>query len=154
VIAAAVIVGILFATGVLGKSSSHHAASAANGAKRTTTGPTVTARLPLRDPSGSTSRAGLVQLLAEGEKRAFYVVAEGLEPTHGFFYALWLYNSPSSSLPLGRAPAVHANKRLEGGGLLPTNAGEFKEILLTRETNSHASHPGPVVLHGRFSLTG
>jgi hypothetical protein len=151
-LAAAVIIGILFATGVLGGGSGKHAKTA--GGSKTSTGPTVNARLTLRPPNGSTSSAGLVQILSEGEKRAFYVVAEGLQPTRGFFYALWLYNSPSSSAPLGKAPPVGSNKRLEGGGLLPTNAGQFKEILLTRETNTRASKPGPVVLRGRFRTGG
>lgn len=156
-LAAGVIVGILFAVGVLGgggSSSAKKHAPAVAAASKTGTGPAIDARLPLTDPNGSKSRAGLVQILSEGGKRAFYTVAEGLPPTHGFFYALWLYNSPSSSVPLGKAPAVGSNKRLEGGGLLPENAGEFKEILLTRETSTRASHPGTIVLSGPFSLSG
>ena len=97
---------------------------------------------------------GLLQILQEGTLRAFYIAAENVPATRNFFYALWLYNSPSSAEPLGKAPAVGANKRLEGGGALPADAGEFKEVLLTRETSTHATHPGPVVLRGNFKLSG
>ncbi|HMD52741.1 MAG TPA: hypothetical protein VKG62_08490, partial [Solirubrobacteraceae bacterium] len=88
----------------------------------------------------------------EGSRRAFYIVAANLPPSHGFFYALWLYNSPTSNRPLSRAPAVGASGRLEGGSLLPSDAGQFKQLLLTRETSTAPTHPGPVVLQGQFTL--
>ena len=93
-----------------------------------------------------------MDILTEGSRRAFYIAAEHLPPTHGFFYALWLYNSPTSHEPLSRAPAVGANRRLEGGALLPSNAGSFHTMLLTRETNSRPTHPGHVILTGPFTL--
>jgi hypothetical protein len=76
---------------------------------------------------------------------------------------IWLYNSPTSAEALSRAacpasehvpscPTVGANGRLQGGALLPSNAGDYSHILLTRETSEHPTSPGPVVLSGPFSL--
>ena len=59
---------------------------------------------------------------------------------------MWLYNSPTSSEPLGKAPPVGTTHRLAGGALLPADAGKYSPMLLTRETSTHATHPGKVVL--------
>jgi hypothetical protein len=96
--------------------------------------------------------SGEAYVLAEGSRRAFYVSAHGLPPSSGFFYAVWLYNSPSSSAPLGRAPSVGADGRLEGGGPLPSSAGDYAKLIVTRETSTHATHPGTIVLNGPFAL--
>ncbi len=73
-------------------------------------------------------------------------------PTHGFFYAVWLYNSPTSHEALSKSPPVGSSGTLQGGALLPANAGEYHTMLLTRETTDRPSHPGPIVLSGPFSL--
>jgi hypothetical protein len=117
--------------------------------------PTLDKQIALTSPSEPNSKTvGLVEVLSEGSKRAFYIAAEHLPPSKGFFYAVWLYNSPTSSAPLGRIPPVGSNGQAQGGALLPANAGDYHEILLTRETNSHATQPGQVVLSGAFSLGG
>lgn len=157
-ILAAVVVAIVLLTnnhsGSPRRTASTGAAAATTGPAPTAAGsPRINARLPLRPPGGG-SAVGLLEVLSEGTKRAFYLVAEHVAPTRGFFYALWLYNSPTSEEPLGKAPAVGTNQHLEGGALLPANAGNFREVLLTRETSTHATHPGPIVLRGRFSLAG
>jgi hypothetical protein len=151
-IVAAVVVAIVLLTN--GGSSGHKANAGAAAKSGTTTGPAISARLPLRAPSSTSRSVGLVQILSEGSKRAFYVVAEQLPATNGFFYALWLYNSPTSHEPLGKAPPVGSTHHLEGGGALPADAGSFGQVLLTRETSTHATHPGRVILSGRFSLSG
>lgn len=94
---------------------------------------------------------GEAYVLSDGKRRAFYVAAQGLPTSKGFFYAVWLYNSPSSSAPLGRAPAVGSDGRMEGGGPLPSNAADYAKLIVTRETSTRASHPGPIVLSGSFS---
>jgi len=154
-IVAAVVVAVVLLSGS-GGSKAHKSSgqtATAGATSSTSTGPAIGARLPLRASAGAPV-TGLVQILAEGSRRAFYAVAEKLPATNGFFYALWLYNNPNSSEPLGKAPAVHSNGRLEGGGLLPADAERFHEILLTRETSTRATRPGTVVLRGAFSLTG
>jgi hypothetical protein len=91
-------------------------------------------------------------VLSEGSKYAFYLAAEHLPPSKGFFYAIWLYNSPTSHEALSKSPPVGSDGRLQGGALLPADAGSFHQMLLTRETNSRPTHPGPIVLSGAFAL--
>ncbi len=116
--------------------------------------PTLDKQIALTSPEPNSKTVGLAEVLSEGSKRAFYIAAEHLPPSNGFFYAVWLYNSPTSSVALGKIPPVSSNGQAQGGALLPANAGEYHEMLLTRETNEHASKPGPVVLSGAFSLGG
>ncbi len=111
-------------------------------------------RINLSPPDASSKAAGVAEVLSEGSQYAFYLAAEHLAPSKGkgFFYAVWLYNSPSSHEPLGRSPEVAANGSLQGGALLPKDAGKYHTMLLTRETSTQPSKPGPVVLSGSFAL--
>jgi Sigma-70, region 4 len=161
-IAAAVIVAVILLAGG-GGSSSHTGTTIATGSSAgqtstnskgstTTGGPTEDKRLSLTSPDPAGKSVGVVEILSEGSKRAFYIAAEHLPSTKGFFYAVWLYNSPTSSQALSRSPAVGSSGRLQGGALLPANAGEYHKMLLTRETNERPTRPGPVVLSGTFAL--
>jgi hypothetical protein len=117
--------------------------------------PTVDKQIALTSPEPASKTVGLVEVVSEGSKHAIYLAAEHLPPPPaGSFYAVWLSNSPTSSTPLGKTPTVGSNGRLQAGTLLPTNAGDYQKILLTRETSSHAAQPGPTVLSGAFSLGG
>jgi hypothetical protein len=131
------------------KTSTTSSNSTASGKK-----PTLDKQIALTSPEPNSKTVGLAEVLSEGSKRAFYIAAEHLPPSNGFFYAVWLYNSPTSSVALGKIPPVSSNGQAQGGALLPANAGEYHEMLLTRETSEHASKPGPVVLSGTFSLGG
>jgi hypothetical protein len=131
------------------KTSTTSSTSTASGKK-----PTLDKQIALTSPEPNSKTVGLAEVLSEGSKRAFYIAAEHLPPSTGFFYAVWLYNSPTSSVALGKIPPVSSNGQAQGGALLPANAGEYHEMLLTRETSEHASKPGPVVLSGAFSLGG
>jgi hypothetical protein len=154
---AAIVVGVVLAvvliTGGSGSRSSKRPAAAASTTK-TGTGPAVTQQLRLTAPQAGSKTLAVVDILAEGGKRAFFIDAENLPESKGkgFFYGLWLYNSPSSHRPLSSSPAVGSNHRLQGGALLPSDAGGYHTILLTRETSRTPAHPGPVVLSGPFSL--
>ncbi len=145
-------------TGSTGAGSTGAGSTGAGSTGSTTTsktsGPTEDNRLTLTSPDPSSKAAGVVEILSEGGKHAFYMAAEHLPPSKGFFYAVWLYNSPTSHEALSKSPPVGANGRLQGGALLPANAGEYHTMLLTRETSERPSHPGPVVLSGAFSLGG
>jgi len=114
--------------------------------------PNIVARVPMRSPSRASRAIGLVEILEEQAKKAFYIAAENLPPSKGFFYAIWLYNGPGHAEPVSRAPAVTSNKKLAGGALLPANAAEYHAMLLTRETQALPTHPGTVVLRGPLSL--
>jgi hypothetical protein len=160
-IVAAVVVAVVLLTGSGGKGSGQAASRSTTGSKPSTsttaagTGGQVhiDKRLSLASPEPSSKVRGIGFVLSQGGKRAFYVAAQGLAPSSGFFYAVWLYNSPSSSYPLGRAPSVGSNGRLEGGGpLTAPNPGSFHEIVITRETSTHPTAPGQIVLSGPFAL--
>jgi hypothetical protein len=114
--------------------------------------PTVEKQITLKPSKAGSGSIGVVDVLVEKGKRAFYIAAEHLPETKGFFYAVWLYNSHTSAVPLSKAPSVGSSHRLAGGALLPTSASKYREILLTREKSDHPTHPGPVVLRGAFSV--
>jgi hypothetical protein len=174
-LAALVVVVVVVVILTTGGGSSHKAASTAAssttpGATTTSSGsttpsgsttsstskkgaaPTVDKQIPLTSPEPGSKSVGLAEVLSEGSKHAIYIAAEHLPPSTGFFYAVWLYNSSTSALALSKSPPVTSNGRLQGGALLPATAGNYREILLTRETSSRPTHPGPVVLRGAFSL--
>jgi hypothetical protein len=149
-IAAAVVIAVVLITAGGGSKASKAATHSGASAKTANT-PSVTQRIALRSPSGG-SMVGVMDILAEGSRRAFFIDAENLPESKGFFYALWLYNSPTSQRPLSASPPVGKDHRLQGGSLLPPDAGNYHTVLLTRETSRTPSHPGPIVLSGPFSL--
>ena len=65
---------------------------------------------------------------------------------------MWLYNSPTSFQALSKSPPVGSDGRLQGGALLPADAGNYRQMIVTRETNERPTRPGPVVLQGSFGL--
>jgi hypothetical protein len=168
VIAAAVIVAVILIVGGGGGSQTNTTTTPAASTTGTTStgatstgttstgsstgGPTEDARLTLTSTDPASKAVGVVEILSEDGKHAFYLAAEHLPPSKGFFYAVWLYNSPTSHEALSKSPSVGSNGTLQGGALLPTNAGQYHEMLLTRETSNRPSQPGPIVLSGSFSL--
>lgn len=111
-------------------------------------------QLNLSPPLPGGKAKGVVEVASEGQRLAFYLVAEGLQPTNGFFYVAWLYNSRREAEPLGKAPTVSSNGRLQAAAPLPSDAGKFRQLILTKETSESAREPGQVVLKGRFSVHG
>jgi|GEM_PF-446950 len=161
VLLALLITGVVLAVVLIpsgGGSSKHPAASskapASRGAAASTGGakPAVDKRITLTPAEAGSHAKGVALVLSEGGKYAFYLAAEGLPPTNGFFYAVWLYNSPTHAEPLGKSAPVSSNGRLQGGALLPSDAGSFSHLVVTRETNEHPGKPGPIVLGGQFAL--
>jgi hypothetical protein len=163
-IVAGVIVAVILLTGGGGSSHNHAnttAASTSPAAKSASTKASGTStsgkatedkRIELAPPDPASKAIGVAEVLSEGKTYAFYLAAEHLPPSKGFFYAVWLYNSPTSAEALTRSPAVGSNGRLQGGALLPANAGNYHTMLLTRETSERPTTPGPVVLSGAFGL--
>src|SRR5262249_10314108 len=68
-------------------------------------------RITLTPPDASSRAVGVAEVLSEGSQYAFYLAAQHLPPSKGkgFFYAVWLYNSPSGYEALSRAPDVGPN---------------------------------------------
>jgi hypothetical protein len=150
-IVAAVVVVVIFVS--KGGGSSHH--KTGTGTTASGTHAKVEGRIVLHPRNPASHATGTVQILSEGSKRAFFIQAEHLPQTSGrTFYAIWLYNSPNSALALSKAPAVGPSHKLAGAALLPNNAASFREIILTRETNTSPARPGPIVLGGALKLTG
>jgi len=114
--------------------------------------PSLNKTIQLASTEPSVNASGTAYVLSEGGRHAFYLSAQGLPPSSGFFYAVWLYNSPSSAEPLGRASDVGSDGRMQGGNPLPTNAGDYAKFIVTRETSTHPKQPGPTVLSGPFAL--
>jgi hypothetical protein len=153
-IAVVVILAVVLLT--RGGGASHNSASSTTASSGSSTGasakPHVDKQLRLAPPNPASKALGVVQIVSQGSRRAFFIAAENLPPSSGFFYAAWLYNSPSDKEVLGRAPPVTTNGRLQAVALLPANAGHYRTMLITRETNEHPGTPGPIVLRGAFGL--
>jgi Sigma-70, region 4 len=154
-----IVVVIVVAVIVISSSGGKSGGSPTTTTSKTTTSTASSATKPKLDktitltPGEPESKAtGVAYVLSEGNKRAFYVAAQGLPPSSGFFYAVWLYNSQSNSTPLGKAPTVSSSGKMEGGGPLPSNAGDYKKLIITRETSSDPKEPGPIVMTGPFAL--
>jgi hypothetical protein len=111
-------------------------------------------RITLSSPDSASKSAGVAEVLSEGNQYAIYLAAQHLPESKGkgFFYAVWLYNSATSFEAVSRAPEVGSNGSVQGGALLPKDAGKYHTMLLTRETASTPTKPGPVVLSGPFAL--
>ncbi len=155
ILLAAIVVVVVVAVVLLDGGGKKTTTSKTSTTTATKSEPTVENQIALKPPAGPKSGSlGEVEIVADKGKQAFLIEAQHLPESKGFYYAIWLYNSPTSALALSKSPAVGSTHRLAGGSLLPSNAGEFHEILLTRETNHHPTHPGRVVLEGAFSLTG
>jgi hypothetical protein len=153
VIAAAVIVAVVLLTGGNSSSNKPSTTTGKTATSATKPGPTIDNSITLKPPRGSTSHSvGVVYVLSEGAKQAFFIEAQHIPAAKGFYYAVWLYNSHTSALPLSKTSDVGSTHKLAGGSALPSNSGTYHEILLTEETNPKPKHPGHVVLRGPFSL--
>ena len=157
----AVVVAVILLTNGGDKSSGGGASTSASTSTSTTATnttstssakPKLDKKISLEAVEPSLKATGEAYVLSQGKRRAFYVTAHGLPPSQGFFYAVWLYNSPSSSAPLGRSPTVGSNGKLEGGGPLPSNARDYAKMIVSRETSTHATRPTQIVLSGDFAL--
>jgi hypothetical protein len=163
-IVAGVVVAVVLLSGGGSSSSSNSAADGGEASKTTSSGKGTTStqqarakedkRIALASPDAASRAVGVAEVLSEGSQYAFYLAAQHLQPSKGkgFFYAVWLYNSPSSYEPLSRAPDVGASGNVQGGALLPKDAAKYHTMLLTRETDPKPSRPGTVVLRGAFAL--
>ncbi len=154
VIVAAVVVAVVLLSGGSGasKSGANAGTTVKTASTATKTGPTIDDQITLSPVDSASGTVGVVYVLSEGSKRAFFIQVQHIPETKGFYYAVWLYNSPRSELPLSKSPKVGSSHSFAGGSALPSNAAEYHEILLTKETTAHPTHPGSVVLRGSFSV--
>ncbi len=156
-LAIVVLVIVLIASAGSSNKSKQAATTAPTTSAGTTTsknGVQVVAQINLTSPTAPAKTVGIAQVLRQGATNGLVIGAQNVPPnTKHDAYAVWLYNAPSDAHFLGFVnPGVSSNGRLSTAGPLPTDAGHFKQLLVTRETQSKPRQPGRVVLQGQ--LTG
>lgn len=157
-LAALVVAAVVVVLLVSGGGSSKHKATAAKSSSSSASSSSASkpvAQINLVPPNGGNA-AGIAEVLRQGKNTGIAIVAQGVPPNSKHpptAYAVWLYNSPTDSHILGFVnPGVSSNGRLQTAGALPTNAGHYKQLLVTLETRSNPTTPGKIVLEG--TLTG
>lgn len=164
VILAAVIVVIIDGGFSSGSSSDNGAITATRTTQATsrstsTAAPRIEAQINF-SPAVAGSRAlAVANIIAQGTLKAFALSAQGLAPTNGFAYAVWLYNSQTDAKLLGFIPQqVTATGPTSGQAkaiaALPPNASRYREMVITRETAPKPTQPGPIVLVGQLGSAG
>jgi Sigma-70, region 4 len=120
---------------------------------RTNTGPQILGALNLTSPVGATQTLGVAQVVRDDGVVGIVIDAQGVPANSSHnAYGVWLYNSATSNKFVGFDPnLVGSNEKLAIEGPLPTDAGDFKRLLITLETRQHPKAPGEVVLAGDFS---
>jgi hypothetical protein len=134
-----------------GGSSKHKAKPARAATTSTTATPQIVGQINLTPPSGGGHAIGIGLIVAQGNQLALELQAQSLPPTtKSFGYGVWLYNSHTSAEAVGSAPPVGKNGRLSALAALPTDTTNFRALIVTRETSSRPTRPGPIVLSGRL----
>jgi hypothetical protein len=155
VLAAAVIVVVvvLLVGGGGGGSGSKKTTSTSTTSASNSKEPTLESENPVQPPNAKSKAVGVVDVVSREGSRYLLIEARNLPPAKGFYYAIWLYNSPTSALPVTETSEVK-DHTLGGLSRVPASAGAYHEILLTEETNPRPPHPGKIVLRGHFTLHG
>ncbi len=96
------------------------------------------------------SAEGAALIASEGSKRALYLTAKGLAATEGFSYVVWLLPKTGQPIPFGRTPSVGSKGTLQAAEVLTQEPSALSGVEITRETVTHPSTPGTVVLKGNF----
>jgi Sigma-70, region 4 len=125
-----------------------------SGSTTSTTATKVLGQINLTPPDSSSKAAGIAEILKQGTTDGIAIVAQDIPPNSKHdAYAVWLYSSPTDAKILGFVnPGVGKNGRLSTAGPLPTNAGQFRELIVTLETQAKPKQPGKIILQGQ--LTG
>lgn len=159
---AAVVVAVLAISGGSSKQSATSAGAgtptttaASTASSTTATTPQVVRQINLTSSSPTSKIAGLADVLKQGNTKGIAIVAQSVPPnTKHDAYAVWLYNTPTDSHILGFVnPGVGKNGRLSTAGALPTNAGHYKQLIVTLETHANPKVPGRIILQGPLSLS-
>ena len=115
--------------------------------------PTPVAQINLKAADGSNA-VGIAQVLAQGNQRLLAVLGQRLSPsTKSAAYAVWLYTSAAKAKLLGFVdPPVGKSGKFQNVINLPTNAAQYRELVVTRE-KGNAKQPGEIVLRGQLQLS-
>lgn len=113
--------------------------------------PHIVAEIALKPVNKGSKAAGVADVVTEGKLTGVIVAADHLTPnTAHNAYAVWLSNTGSGpSHLLGYvSPPVGKDGDLKTSGKLPANVASYKLILVTLETTTDTTTPGPIVLAG------
>lgn len=156
VLIAIVVVVIVLVSG--GSSSPKKTTSTPKGLTATTgtsTTPTrVIAQINLNSPNGAASPKGVAQVVKQANSTGIIIVAQGVAAnTKHDAYAVWLFKPGGQGKILGFVnPGVTSNGRLQTAGGLPTDAGSFTQLLVTKESQANPKTPGTIILQGNLKL--
>ncbi|HTU86200.1 MAG TPA: sigma-70 region 4 domain-containing protein [Solirubrobacteraceae bacterium] len=138
-------------TSTAGTTTGTTTATTAGSTTGTTGKAQIVSQINLNPPSGTGSTKGIALVVKDGKAYGLIIEAQDVAPNNHNAYAAWLSNSPSQSVRLGFVnPAVGKTGKLQVGSGLPSNAGNYKELLLTLETSSNPKTPGQIILEGAF----
>ncbi|MFZ2049372.1 MAG: sigma factor-like helix-turn-helix DNA-binding protein [Solirubrobacteraceae bacterium] len=104
----------------------------------------------MKPVSGGGSAKGYAAIVAKGSTHAVEIEANGLAPTEGFSYVVWLTGSKGEFSAIGRVPSVNSSGHFRVIEALAQAASSVAGIEITRETSAHPSSPGSIVLKGSF----
>jgi hypothetical protein len=125
-------------------------ASTSTTSTTSTNGAHLVAQINLISPDRGSKAVGVGLVLKQGKTTGLAIRAQNL-PANGKHdaYAVWLYKSANDSHLLGFVnPSVGSNGVLQAESGLPTNAGHFTQLLITRETQQNPRQPGSIMLKG------
>ncbi len=163
VLVVAVVVAIVLSSGGGGNGNGNQAASRSSeqsststtqsNAKSTRTGSSqvkVEKLAEMKPPSGGGSAKGFAALVVKGTTHAVEIEANGVAPTEGFSYVVWLTGPKGEYSALGRVPSVGSKGHFRVIEALAQAPSSVAGIEISRETTAHPSSPGPIVLKGSF----
>lgn len=117
--------------------------------------PQLVAQATLRPPAGGNNPIGIAFVARQGKQIQLGVQARGVQPsTQKAFYAIWLSSSSGGKADkfLGFVPTpVGQDRNLQALSPLAGGPGDYKQLLLTRETQQKPTKPSTVVLQGTLA---
>lgn len=93
---------------------------------------------------------GFAAIVSKEGAHAVEIEANGLPPTQGFSYVVWLTGANGEPSTLGRIPSVNSKGQVKVIEALATSPSSVKGIEISRETSAHPKSPGTLVLKGTF----
>ena len=166
----AIVVIVLATSGSSGNSSSTTSSTAASAPQTTSTAastatstatstaatstPQIVGQINLTPPLSGSKAKGAAFVVKRGSQTAIIVQGQSIPANSKHdAYAVWLFNSNTDNHLLGFVnPGVGTSGKLSTAGALPANAGHYKTLLVTLETQQAPKQPGKIVLQG--ALTG
>jgi hypothetical protein len=114
----------------------------------------VLSQINLSPPRASSHAAGIAVVIRRHGRLSLILRAERMTPnTSHDAYAVWLYNTTHDNRLLGFVnPGVSSNGVVQTSGNLPSHAGCFGSLVVSRETEASPSHPHKIILSGDFTL--